>query len=223
MSVAMNVWSLVAIVIVSMLTGFFAGKTGGWGEREEQPEEGRRDGGNGAELPPGAAPAGQERLLKKEGGKKEGSKKEGRRIPVGWAIGSPVAGQVDYYYEGDCRGAMIRPGEGTLFAPAPGKVVRLYPTGNALRLRTDYGVELLLRVGVNTDELEGRYFRPRVVQNEVVRKGQRLLEYDLEALEAEGYDTAVSMSVEEADDYRDITVTEAQWVKSGEALLWVRP
>lgn len=219
MSVAVNIWSLAAIVIVSMLTGFFAGRTGGREDREEGPEKPEENAPAGGEGPQRAEDKPEPAQPKAE----RPFKREGKHIPVGWSIGSPVAGQVAYFYEGNRKGAMIKPEEGVLYAPAPGKIVKLYPTGNALRLRTDYGVELLIQVGVSTEELEGLYFRPRAVQNEVVRKGKPLLEFDLEAIAAEGFDTSVTMSVEEAENYRDITVTQVKRVRNGEDLLWVRP
>lgn len=148
--------------------------------------------------------------------------REGRRVPLGWAIGSPVSGEAGFFYEGVRRGAMIKPDEGMLYSPAAGKIIRLYPTGNAIRLRTDWGLELLVRVGQGTDELEGMYYRPRVVQNEIVNKGKPLIEFDLEKIAAEGYDPTVRISVEEAQDYRDISVTDASHVHVGEDLLWVR-
>ena len=144
-----------------------------------------------------------------------------KRIPLGWAIGSPVAGEVKYYHEGTKRGAMIVPKQEILYAPASGKIIRLYPTGNAMRLRTDCGIELLIQAGVDTDELEGRYYRPRVLQNEVVNKGKPLLQFDIIGLRTEGYDPAVMVSVEEADDYRNITVCDSLVVKAGEDLMWV--
>ena len=91
-----------------------------------------------------------------------------------------------------------------------------------MRLRTDYGVELLIQAGLGTEELEGKYFRPRVVQNEIVGKGKLLLEFDKAGIESEGCDPSILMSVEEADNYRDIMVTDVQKVKTGEDLLWVR-
>lgn len=147
---------------------------------------------------------------------------ESKRIPMGWAIGSPAAGEVSFFYENARRGAVIRPEQGRLYAPAAGKIVRLYPTGNAFRLRTDFGVELLIQAGVLTEELEGQYFRSRIVQNEIVNKGKLLLEFDLEGIEKEGYDSSILLSVEEAQDYRDINITDVQRVKTGEDLLWVR-
>lgn len=145
-----------------------------------------------------------------------------KKIPLGWAIGSPVSGHVSTFYEGNRRGALLLPDQGRIFAPASGKIIRLYPMGNRMLLRTDSGVELLIQVGGDPDELCGMYFRPRVVQNEIVNKGKLLLEYDREKLAAEGADTGVSISVEEADNLRDITVTGVERVKAGEELLWVR-
>lgn len=145
-----------------------------------------------------------------------------KRISLGWAIGSPASGEVSTFFEGSRRGAVIRACEGVLYAPASGKITRLYPLGNQMILRTDSGVELLIRVGSHADELCSMYYRPRVVQNEIVNKGKLLLEYDVEGLRKEGVDTEVSISVEAAEDFRDIIVTEKGLVKAGEELLWVR-
>lgn len=146
-----------------------------------------------------------------------------KKIPLGWAVGSPVSGTVSYFHEGTKRGAMITPEQGVLYAPVAGKITRLYPTGNAMRLRTDYGIELLIQAGVDTGELEGRYYRARVVKNEVVNKGKPLLEFDVEGIRSEGYDPSVMMSVEDAQDYQNVTVCDAPRVKAGENLMWVLP
>ncbi|MCM1325955.1 MAG: PTS glucose transporter subunit IIA [Bacteroidales bacterium] len=153
-----------------------------------------------------------------------------KRIPLGWAIGSPAEGAVKTFDHGDVRGAMVRTTKGCLYAPSSGKIVRLYPSGSQMMLRTDFGVELLIRVGsgingscqaAQPDEMLGEYFRPRVLQNEIVTKGKLLLEYDREALLAAGADTDIFVGVEEAGDFRDITVTEKTQVKQGEEILWV--
>ena len=61
-----------------------------------------------------------------------------------------------------------------------------------------------------------------LLQNEIVNKGKLLLEFDLEGLRTQDADTAVSVSVEAADDYRDILVTDQQSVRVGETVLWVK-
>lgn len=145
-----------------------------------------------------------------------------KKIMLGRAIGSPVTGEVSFFHEGVRKGAIFHSSQGKLYAPASGKIVRLYPTGNCMRLRTEFGVELLLQAGIQTEELEGMHYRPRVVQNEVVTKGKLLLEYDPAAIRLEGYDPSVLMSVEDAEDYRDITVSDAERVQSGDDIMWVR-
>ncbi len=145
-----------------------------------------------------------------------------KRIVLGRAIGSPATGEVSYFKEGGRRGALIHSGQGKLYAPVSGKIVRLFPTGNSMLLRTDYGVELMIQAGIGTEELEGLYYRPRVVQNEFVSKGKLLLEYDPEGIRREGFDPSVLMSVEDAQEFRDITVSDAPHVKNGEDIMWVR-
>lgn len=152
-----------------------------------------------------------------------------KRIPLGWAIGSPAEGAVRTFNNGSVKGAMVRTTKGCLYAPASGKIVKLYPSGNQMMLRTDFGIELLIRIGgINVgyqaeqeDDMAGEYFRPRVLQNEIVNKGKLLLEYDREALLAAGVDTDIFIGVEETENFRDITVTDKTQVRQGEEILWV--
>ena len=200
MDVTLNIWGLAAVIIISMLIGYWAGRLGPERDSADE-EESPSDMGRKARVNP----------------ENQGMK----RIPLGWAIGSPVAGEVSFFYEGSKRGVTIRPEQEMLYSPAPGKITRLYPGGRALRLQTDYGVELLIQAGLGTDELEGRYFRPRVIRNEIVGKGKLLLEFDKKGIEDEGCDCSILMSVEDAENYSAISVTDAQKVKTGEDLIWV--
>ncbi len=145
-----------------------------------------------------------------------------KRIALGWSVGSPVSGKVSYFNEGGRKGAVIQPQQGVLYAPASGKIVKLYPTGNAMMLRTDYGVELLMQTGIGTGDLETRYYRPKVVKNEVVNKGKLLLEFDMEGIRNEGYDPSVRVSVEEARDQEAVTLCETELVKTGENIMWIQ-
>lgn len=193
MGVNLNIWSLTAIIFVGMIIGYLFGVTGRGKETEEN------------------------ETIHNVKNNVFGSGK-----PLGWAIGSPVAGTVSLFPEGARRGILICPEQGKLFAPVSGKIIRLYPTGNAMRLRTEQGIELLLKAGTRTEELEGMYYRSRVVENEIVGKGKLLLEYDVDKIRQEGYDPDVVVTVEDAENYRDIVLTEEKRVKTGEDLLWVR-
>lgn len=147
--------------------------------------------------------------------------REQQARPAGHPIASPVAGQVDILDSQGRRGVRLTPEENRVYAPASGKIIRLYPRGNEFLLRTDSGVVLRLQAGERDAEMTRDYFRPRVVQNEFVGKGKLLLEYDREALARDGYDTHVSMTVEENENSYDLSVTGSMWVKSGQDCLWV--
>lgn len=149
------------------------------------------------------------------------SHREQQARPVGHPIASPVAGQVDILESQGRRGVRLTPEENRVYAPASGKIIRLYPRGNEFLLRTDSGVVLRLQAGERNAEMTRDYFRPRVMQNEFVGKGKLLLEYDREALARDGYDTHVSMTVEEDEGSYDLSVTGSMWVKSGQDCLWV--
>lgn len=149
------------------------------------------------------------------------SHREQQAKPAGHPIASPVAGQVDVLETQGRRGVLLTPEDNKVYAPASGKIIRLYPRGNEFLLRTDSGVVLRLQAGERDAEMTRDYFRPRIMQNEFVGKGKLLLEYDREALARDGYDTHVSMTVEEGEGSYDLSVTGSMWVKNGQDCLWV--
>jgi phosphotransferase system IIA component len=152
---------------------------------------------------------------------REPHRKRGEPVHTGFCIGSPAQGECKSVQDEYQQGFRIYPRQGGVYAPASGKITRLYPTGNAFRLRTDEGIDLTLKVGTNTEELEGMYFRPRVVQNEVVGKGKLLLEYDLDSIRQEGYDITLWLTVEDHEDYQSIEFAKDGITKIGESLLWI--
>lgn len=147
--------------------------------------------------------------------------REQQARPAGHPFASPVAGQVDILESQGRRGVRLTPEENRVYAPASGKIIRLYPRGNEFLLRTDSGVVLRVRAGERDEEMTQDYFRPRVMQNEFVSKGKLLLEYDREALARDGYDTHVCMTVEEDEGNYNLSVTGSMWVKNGQDCLWV--
>lgn len=147
--------------------------------------------------------------------------REQQARPSGHPFASPVAGQVDVLNNQGRRGVLFTPEDNRVYAPASGKIIRLYPRGNEFLLRTDSGVVLRLQAGERDAEMTRDYFRPRVVQNEFVGKGKLLLEYDREALARDGYDTHVFMTVEEDEGNYNLSVTGSMWVKNGQDCLWV--
>lgn len=214
MDITISFFLLIAIVILSLMGGFWIGRSVRWMMLDT--ESRIRD-----DIESETA-----KELEETGrGEHHNKKVKGnvKRIPLGWTVGSPVTGTVRSFSDSIGKGALIYPEQGKLFAPAAGKIIRLYPMGNAMLLRTDFGVELLLRVGESRDEMHSMYYRSYVVQNEIVPKGKLLLEFDLEGLCGEGVDASVSVTVNAAYDFRDFTLTQKEMVKVGEELFWIQP
>ena len=132
-----------------------------------------------------------------------------------WSVGSPVSGYVAEQSDGEQPTVVVDPDSGQVFAPAGGKITRLFPLGNAFRLVTEFGTQLYVQVGDVGDELLGRYYRPRVVQNEIVGKGKLLLEFDREGLAAEGVSCDVRVCVEGFQYGHSVKDTAAERVRIG--------
>jgi len=90
-------------------------------------------------------------------------------------------------------GIAIVPTKGILYSPFDGKVEAVFPTGHAFGLKSNTGVEMLLHIGINTVELNGKGFNAKVKVGDLVEKGQVLGEFDLEAIQKAGYDPTTMM------------------------------
>lgn len=139
-----------------------------------------------------------------------------------WSVGSPVSGTVTAQGDGECPALVIEPDCDRVYAPASGKITRLYPMGNAFRLLTEFGTELYIRIGNGDDELLGRYYRPRILQNEIVGKGKVLMEFDRAGLEAEGIACQVSVCVEGCRYGGNVKGTAGEKVRLGEEIFQVQ-
>lgn len=168
-----------------------------------------------------------DRIIRGTGGNirplRHGHRGRNQQAPEGqkWMVGSPVTGWVTSCRDGEHPMVVIQPEEDRLHAPASGKIIKLFPMGNAFLFRTDFGTELYLQVGNVGDDLLGRYFRPRVLQNEIVGKGKLLLEFDSQKLVAEGISPAVTVSVENHSYGTSVHATAQEQIRVGEEILLV--
>lgn len=117
------------------------------------------------------------------------------------------------------KGAAIIPEEGIVYAPVDGEISAFFPTGHAIGIKTTGGLELLIHVGMDTVQLDGKGFIPLAKAGDKVKKGQKLLEFDKELIKAEGYSTVTPVLISNFDQFGEITVTEENHVQAGDVFL----
>ena len=99
------------------------------------------------------------------------------------------------------NGIAIEPSEGKVYAPCDATVDMMFTTGHAVSLVADCGAELLIHVGLETVSLEGKPFKVHAANGDKVKKGQLLIEVDLEAVKAAGLPTITPMVICNTDEY----------------------
>ncbi|WP_374848387.1 beta-glucoside-specific PTS transporter subunit IIABC [Enterococcus gallinarum] len=117
------------------------------------------------------------------------------------------------------KGIAIDPANGTLVAPADGTITTLFPTGHAIGLTTTDGVEILMHIGMDTVELEGKGFEIFVKQEDQVKKGDLLVKFDLSLIKEAGYSTVTPIVVTNTPNYLDVLDMNQEDVLQGEDFL----
>lgn len=102
------------------------------------------------------------------------------------------------------KGVAIVPEEGVVYAPFDGVAEMVFDTKHALGLNNSKGIELLIHVGLNTVELDGRFYETYVNSGDAIKAGQKLLSFDMEGIKNAGYDLTTPVIVTNSDDWSDV-------------------
>jgi PTS system beta-glucosides-specific IIC component len=93
------------------------------------------------------------------------------------------------------KGLGIIPADGRIVSPITGTVKAAMKTGHAFGIKSDDGVEVLVHIGIDTVQMQGRGFEAAVTRGQQVRAGDLLAVVDLDAVAAAGYDTTTLVMV----------------------------
>ena len=126
-------------------------------------------------------------------------------------ISSPLSGQVKelsqatdpVFAQGVMgQGVLIEPSQGDLLAPVDGIVSVLFPTKHAVGIVSDQGVEMLMHIGMDTVNLEGKGFTAHVSQGDRVKAGDKLISFDIDLIKDAGYVTETPVIITNQDQYQ---------------------
>ncbi len=105
-------------------------------------------------------------------------------------------------------GVAVIPEEGKVYAPADGRIISIFDTKHAICFSSNCGTEILIHIGVDTVNLQGKYFTPHVNTGDIVKKGQLLIEFDKENIQKAGYDTVIPMMFTDFPDGKTLEVSK---------------
>ena len=144
---------------------------------------------------------------------------------------SPLSGEViplsevkDEVFSSEAmgKGCAVIPTEGKVYAPFDGTIVGLLESHHAVGLESENGIEILIHVGMDTVKLNGKHFTCHVEEDQQVKKGQLLLEFDIEAIKKEGYEVTTPVVITNSDEFTDVETEVSGKVNHGELLLNLR-
>ena len=141
---------------------------------------------------------------------------EGKLIPIGEVQDPTFAKEILG------KGAAIIPEKGVICAPFDGKVDAIFDTGHAVGLISDTGVELLIHIGIDTVNLEGKYFVPKAASGDSIKKGDVLIEFDIDAIQAAGYDVTTPVIVSNSDQYAKVEMCAVGEVTQDNTILTIQ-
>lgn len=117
------------------------------------------------------------------------------------------------------EGVAIAPSQGVLHAPADGRVVVTFPTGHAIGMKTKDGAEILMHIGMDTVNLQGKGFETLVDKGDEVKAGDELVNFDIDEIHSAGYIVTTPIVVTNSKDYEKVSVVRQGEVKVGQEIL----
>ena len=116
------------------------------------------------------------------------------------------------------RGYGILPVGNVVYAPVSGRVDVVTVTNHAIGILSETGAKVLIHVGLDTVDMDGKGFIRYVEAGDIVSAGQPILSFDDEAIKAAGHDDVVTCVVSNPQE-----LDEVHAIGSSSTLLGGRP
>ncbi len=119
------------------------------------------------------------------------------------------------------KGIAINPTEGKVVSPINGIVQMIFKTKHAIGLKSEDGAEILIHIGMDTVQLDGKHFIAHVKDGDKVKVGDTLVEFDMDAIKKEGYELVTPVIITNTMDYLEIVPKEIKSVNAGEDIITI--
>lgn len=119
------------------------------------------------------------------------------------------------------KGIAINPTEGKVVSPINGTVQMIFKTKHAIGLKSEDGAEILIHIGMDTVQLDGKHFTAHVKDGDKVKVGDVLVEFDMDAIKKEGYELVTPVIITNTIDYLEIIPKEIKSVNAGEDIITI--
>ena len=157
-------------------------------------------------------------FLKKK--KEEVSNNEMIYAPVkGKAVASKEVSDPTFGEEILGAGMAIIPAEGKVYAPVDGKISMCIDSNHAVGIMSDKGTELLIHIGLDTVSLKGQHFTSHMKEGDEVKKGDLLIEFDMDAIKTAGFDMITPVIVTNSFDFKEVIRFVDKDVEAGDAVM----
>ncbi|MGG7161934.1 beta-glucoside-specific PTS transporter subunit IIABC [Clostridium baratii] len=163
-------------------------------------------------------------------GSQENEIKEIKPLNNKISIKSPIKGEVlplskvnDMTFAEEImgKGIAIMPTSNEVVSPINGTVSMIFNTKHAIGLKSDDGVEILIHIGLDTVKLDGEHFEVFAKNGDRVKVGDKLVEFNKEAIKDKGYDIITPVIVTNTTDYLDVIASKLDMAQQGDEIITV--
>lgn len=116
-------------------------------------------------------------------------------------------------------GVSLDPTTARLLAPCDGRIIQLHSASHALTIASEQGVEVLIHIGLDTVNLKGQGFTPRVGLGDVVRAGDPLIDFDADYIATRAKSLLTQIVITNLDRVSSITPSTGSVTAGADTIL----
>ncbi len=118
-------------------------------------------------------------------------------------------------------GFAILPSSKRFYSPVSGKIENAYKTGHAYTILSDDGLDILVHIGIDTIELDGKFFEKKASAGETIKKGDVLAYADIEKILESGFDPVLVVIISNSDKLHNVEINYGKCYANDEVMKYL--